>query len=264
MKKNILIPLLLIGLLTTSCTVEEAFILPDENNSTTQDLKRFKKVDRYRGGLFFDKTVYYDATYKIDSIVVNKYLGGGAPYYSAISVVYDGNEVASIKDSIDYESPFVLDSNVTYDVTFENNEITLLSQNREITITHANGYVESIIERSLPDGIVQRDSYLTRDSDNNLTSIAFSNGMVVNSYADFDSDKKPNPDGPVIDIMHPDYLKIFGLQLTANNPRSSAQSILGSEPYWRTYAYEYDAEGYVVKIIDPNQVDYTDTYYVED
>ena len=236
----------------------------DDGEIATDNVKLFKKLDRYHGGLFYDKTINYNSDKRIESMVINKYEGGGAPYYNAITVSYSGSTVATITAMIHSEDPNSINHEITYAVSFNNNVITLTSDELEIEIIHSNGYVDSITKYYTDDtSQVLNASYLSRDSNQNLISIVFNGETVVNSYSDHDSDKKPDQDGIIIDVLHRDYFYLLGLKLTANNPRTYSQSILGSPGPDRTHTYEYDDEGYIIKTIAPNSVSYADTFYIE-
>lgn len=258
MKKLNFIITLIIGICVLSCS-------SDDDTITSDNVKLFKKLERYKnGGLFFEKTVNYDSDNKIETIVINKYLGSQAPYTNVITVHYSKNSVSSITDAFNYENPNHTGEEITYDVYFDSNLITLTSEEIVIEIKHSNGYADSLIRYNINNSSDFIDSFLTRDSNQNLISIVSDSGNVVNTYSDFDSDKKPDPDGIVVDVMHRDYLNILGLKLTANNPRISSESILGSTGINRNYTYEYDDEGNITRTYDPNMIFYTDTFYIED
>lgn len=257
MKKLYFIIILIIGFGVLSCSSDDDVII-------SESPKLFKKVERYQNGLFFEKTINYDSENKIETIVINKHLGAAAPYTNVITVKYSKNSVSSITEVFNYEEPNHIFDDITYNVSFDSNLITLTSDETVIEITHSNGYADSLFKYYIDNPSVFRKSFLTRDSNQNLISVVFSNGNVVNTYSDFDSGKKPDPDGIVLDVMHRDYLKILGLKLTANNPRISSQSILGSTGINHKYTYEYDDEGYITKTYDQNMIFYTDTFYIED
>lgn len=235
-----------------------------DDDSTSENNKLLKKVESFNDDLFYDRTINYNSNNKIESIILNKYSGGGAPYTQVITVEYSGNSVSSINDLINYENPMSLDTNVTYNVSISNNLTVLTSEDVRIEITHSNGYVDSIIDYDVENSVPIRGSYLTRDSNQNLTTVVFNGGNVVNSYSDFDSDKKVFQYGGVIDVIYTDYIAILDLKTTANNPTTYYQSILGSSGPIRNHTFEYDEEGYITKIIEPNGVFYFNLLYMEE
>lgn len=257
MQRYVITLILILSFSFTSCSSDDdgASI---ENNEV---VKRLSKIEYYRNGLFFDKVVNYDSENRIESIIVNKYQAG--PFYSSISVEYAGNLVSSIIDSTDY--PEWTDKQQSFEVTIEDNLILLASEdtNTRIEITHSNGYVNKIIKYSFDYSFIAEKAELQRDSLDNLTSISFNDGSMVNCYSNFDSDKKANSDGVVIDVLYKDYIKVFGLKLTANNPRTTSQSLSGTPGNPRTYVYEYDDEGYIIKTFNPVPNSYTDIFYEE-
>jgi uncharacterized protein YcfL len=290
MKKLYLILTLIIAFCIISCTSDNEIVINDSDNEVvisdaedevvisdsdddddddddsevviSENVKLLKKVERYQNNLFYEKTVNYDADNKIKSFIINKYIGGVAPYHNAITVDYSKESISTINDFLDYEDPLFVDKNVLYKVSIENDLITLNSENVKIEITHTNGFVDSMIEYSTDNSRIIREAYLTRDSIQNLTSITFSRGHV-DTYSNFDSGKKPDPDGIVIGLMNREYITILGLQLTANNPKTFSQVLnSGTTPVTINYTYEYDEDGYISKTIDHNF--YSDTFYIEE
>jgi hypothetical protein len=237
------------------CSAEDDLIVDE-------DIKIFKKVERYQDGLFFDKVIIYDSDNRIESIVANKYMGGAAPFERDVSVAYSGFSVSSITDAYDYEDPNDSDTEIAYTVSSNDNAINLTSDDIEIEIAHSNGFVDAIIT-NYGDSYIDT-AFLSRDLNQNLISVTFNNGAVVNEYSNFDSDKKTDPDGIVVEVIHRDILRILGLKLTENNPSTSSQSILGSPGVVKNYTYEYDQEGYITRTYDENLIFYTDTFYIEE
>lgn len=259
MKKIHFILYFLISFSIISCSNDDDVTVDPQAETPS---KLLKKEELFRSnGIFYDKTISYNSDNKVQSIVINKYQA--SPFVSTLSVEYANNSISTIREVYTYESQFIFNTDVTYNVSVGSGVITLTSDYQKIEILHSNGYVDIVSEIRISDAAILRRSVLTRDSNNNLTSIQFSNGNVINSYSDFDSDKKENVSSVIVDVMDRDYITIFGLKVTANNPRTATQSILGTAGPLRTHTYEYDEEGYVTKIIDPNQVNYLDVFYIE-
>ncbi len=255
MKKLYLLFLLLL-FSVLSCTTD------DTVNNQTQKL--FKKIERYKVGLFFDTTINYNSNNKIQSIIINKYLPAAIGFTRTITVEYSGNSVKSIRDVTN--NPNTNNNpveDITYEASAEDNVFFLTAKDVRIEIYHRNGYVDLLKKIRLEDSAVFKRSFLTRDSNDNLISYTFSGGNVVNRYSNFDYDKKVDPRGIVIDVAFREFIDIFNLKLTKNNPRTKRQDILSSVGRSQTYTYEYDEEGFITRTYDQNKSNYTDTFYIE-
>ncbi|SMG07955.1 hypothetical protein SAMN05661096_00101 [Marivirga sericea] len=255
MKRNYFIIVLITCFYLVGCSAEDDLI-------EKENIKIFKKVERYRDGLFFDKVINYDSDNRIESIVANKYMGGAAPFERVVSVAYSESTVSTITDAYDYEDPNDTDTEITYNVSSNDNTIDLISDDVEIEIAHSNGFVDAIITNY--GGSYIDTTFLSRDLNQNLIAVTFNNRAVVNRYSNFDTDKKTDPDGIVVEVIHRDILRILGLKLTENNPSTSSQTILEAPSVVKSYTYEYDEEGYITRTYDENLIFYTDTFYIEE
>ncbi len=250
---------LLIGFSISSCSNDDNVV---NNPQADEPAKLLKKEELYKSnGIFYDKTLNYNSDNSIQSIVINKYQA--SPFVSSLSIAYTNNSISTIREVYTYQNHPISNTDITYNVSVGAGIITLTADEERIEILHSNGYVDLVSEIRITDSAVLRRAVLTRDSNDNLLTIEYSGGNVINSYSDFDSDKKENVSTVIVDVLHRDYITIFGLKVTANNPRTYSQSILGTATPLRTHTYEYDDEGYVTKIIDPNQVNYLNVSYVE-
>lgn len=261
MKKLYFIITLFISFSLLSCS-------PDDDTTKSDSTKLIKIIERYRNGsLSYHRTINYNSSNKIETMINNIYRAPFEPYKDNITVNYSKNLVSSITHYSKNGYNYSTNEEITYNVSFDKNLITLTSDERIIEIVHSNGYVDSLFLRFYnrnPSDYSKR--LLTRDKNQNLISVAsgFRDRItIVDTYSDFDSGKKPDPYG-VTNIMHNDYLVILGLKLTANNPRISSQSILGSKEIKQHYTYKYDDEGYITRTYVQNVVGYTDTFYLED
>lgn len=253
--------LLLISIVSSfNCSPDDEVSNPEDGPSNER-IRLIDKVEFYRNGLFFDMTVDYDSENRITKLVTTKYQG--LTFLSEITVSYTGNVVSSITDVTQFENPFVRDDSITYNVFFEDNVIRLLSDETGVDISHTNGYVDSITEYFTENMGVFDGMVLKRNANDDLLETVDVHGSVVNTYRDFDIDKKTDLYGIVIDVMFQDYLLVLGLKLTKNNPTTSAQSILGSPEVRQNFTYEYDSEGYVTRTYEGGAASYLDIVYKE-
>ncbi|WP_353779674.1 hypothetical protein [Winogradskyella sp. 3972H.M.0a.05] len=251
--KNLFI-LLSLSVLFISCD-------SDDDATTVTPLKLQNKQVRYHNGVFYEIDAIYNTDFKLDSLIINKFQAG--PFYNLTTAQYTDGIITSIREQWDYESTSVTDVDITYDVTFDDGLVILTSDTNIIEISHTNGFIDSIVQQNVDFPEFGEITTLTRDSENNLLTYEFSNGNVINYFSDFDSGKQVSPGGTIIDVTQNHLITFLDLKVTANNPRTKAQSILGAEPILRTFSYEYDSDGYVTKTIDPGGVFYLDIFYIE-
>ena len=256
--------LLCIGLF--SCNRDEGDIPALDEEMMEAPLKPLKRFDRYDNGLRYSRVINYDAQNRIESIELTQYHGAAAPRYNKISVDYTDDQISTILDETSRGINQPVNESITYTVFYENNKIRLLSQETGIDILHANGFIDEVLEYRVENSVVYRHTDLIRDSLQNLTSVSWNGGGVINRYSNFDSGKKPDQDGFVIDIAQRKYFILFGLKVSANNPRTSAQTIGNSTNPESRYTYEYDEEGYIIRTYngDVNDRWYADTFYKEE
>ncbi|WP_299365423.1 hypothetical protein [Winogradskyella sp.] len=255
MKKLHLLIGFLIGFTILACSSD------DSSSDTNQETNRFyKKSEAYRNSsLVFDKTVNYNSNNKIQSILTNDY----GYNTETITVTYSGNTITSINEIDEFDNPSNADRNVTYDVTIENNKITLESDDYTIEINHSNGYVNSTREFYPSNPNAFTEQIFTRDSNLNLVSNTTGDGSTF-TYTDFDSDKMIDPFGSVMEYFYSDYFKIFDLKVTNSNPLTATYS-QGSITDTYSQYLEYDELGYVIRTtFEPNSTtDYTEHEYIE-
>jgi len=211
--------------------------------------------------LFYITSANYNTDNKIESISTVKY--SGPLFTNSMFVEYEENKISRIHKILDRENSDANDQDIIYDVEVSDNTILLTSENDGIEISHSNGYIDSIVEFSIDNPSSINGNYYTRDDNQNLISNKFNNGNVVNSYSDYDSNKKTDQRGIVIDFPEPSYLNIFNLKLTANNPRNTSQTLLGNEGPTQYYTYEYDELGFITKTNSSNSTSYQDSFILE-
>jgi hypothetical protein len=254
-KLNLLIGILL-GLTIFACSSND-----DSSDNNNQETNRFyKKSEVYSNSiLVFDKTVNYNSDNKIQSIITNDY------GYSTetITATYSGNEITTINENDDFVNPNNTDRNVTYDVTIEDNKITLESDNLNVEIYYTNGYVNSTREFNPSNPNAFTEQVFTRDSNLNLVSNTTGDGSTF-TYTDFDSDKMVDPFGSVTEYFYSDYFRLFDLKVTNSNPLTATYNQGNTTDTYNEYL-EYDELGYVIRTtFEPNSTtNYTEHQYIE-
>lgn len=253
-KLNVLFGLL-IALTTIACSSED-----DATSENEEPTRLYKKSEVYfESNLVFDKTVNYNSENNIQSIVTNDY----AYRINTISVDYFGSTISSINENDDFVNSMDPNLNVSYDITFENNRITMVSDNFAVEIYHSNGYVDSTKEFNPADPSVFSEQIFTRDSNQNLISNTTGDGSTF-TYTDFDADKRVDPFGSVTEYSYSDYFKIFGLKVTKSNPLTATYS-QGSVVDTYSQYLEYDALGYVIRTTSQavSATSYIEHQYIE-
>ena len=253
MKKLKLIITLFFGLSILSCSSD------DNNNVQNETVKLYKKsLDYDNGAITYDKEIFYNQDNKVQSIITNDY----SYKTETINVTYSGNTITSISEIDNFDNPNNTYSNVTYNVSIENNKITLISGDFQVEINHSNGYVNSTKEYYVSANVFSEHIF-TRDSNLNLVSNTTGDGSTF-TYSNYDSEKMEHPFGGVMEYFYSDYFRIFELKVTKNTPLTATYSNGG---IMDTYSevVEYDIEGYVIKSnIDPNNINnYVEHQYVE-
>jgi len=256
MKKLNLLIGILIGLTILACSSDN-----DSSDNINQETNRFyKKSEIYHNSnLVFDKTLNYNSNNRIQSIITNDF----GYSIETITATYSDNTITTINEIDDFVNPSNTDRNVTYDVTTENDKITLESDNFTVEIYYSNGYVNSTREfnPSNPNAITEQT--FTRDSNLNLISNTTGDGSTF-TYADFDTNKMVDPFGSVTEYFYADYFKIFDLKVTNSNPLTAIYSQGNTTDAYSEYL-EYDNLGYVVRTtFEPNSTtNYTEHQYIE-
>jgi hypothetical protein len=246
---------LLIGISIIACSSDD-----DSSNGNQETIRLYKKSEVYNNSnLVFDKTVNYNSENKIQSIITNDY----GYNTETITVNYSGNTISSITEIDDFENPNNTNQNITYDVTIENNKITLTSGNFAVEINHSNSYVNSTREFIITNPNSFTEQVFTRDSNQNLISNTTGDGSTF-TYTDFDADKMVDPFGSVTEYFYSDYFKIFDLKVTNSNPLTATYSQGSVTDTYNEYL-EYDELGYVIKTtFEPNStINYTEHQYIE-
>ncbi len=255
MKKLNLLFTLLLGLTIIACSSDDNSA--SENEET---IRLYKKSEvYYESTIVFDKTVNYNSENNIQSIITNDYTYSS----NTITVNYSGSTISSITEINNFENPLDPDQNVTYEITIENNKITMTSGDFAVEIYHSNGYVDSTKEINTANLIVFAEQIFTRDSNQNLISNTTGDGSAF-TYSDFDADKQIDPFGSVTEYFYSDYFKIFGLKVTHSNPLTATYSQGSVIDTYNDYL-EYDALGYVIRTTaQPNSTTtYIEHQYVE-
>ncbi len=117
-KLNILLGIL-IGFTIIACSSDD-----DSPSGNEETIRLYKKSEVYStNNLVFDKTINYNSENKIQSVITNDY----GYKTETITVNYSGNTISSITEIDNFVNPNNTDQNVTYDMTVENNKITLTS-----------------------------------------------------------------------------------------------------------------------------------------
>jgi hypothetical protein len=253
MKKLNLLIGILIGLTILACSSDD-----DSSENNNQETNRFyKKSEVYsNSNLVFDKTLNYNSDNKIQSIITNDF----GYNTETITVTYSGNTITAINEIDDFENPNNTDQNVTYDVTIENNKITLESDNFTIEIYHSNGYVDSTREFN-PSTFTEQ--IFTRNSNLNLVSNTTGDGSTF-TYTNFDSDKMVDPFGSVTEYFYSDYFRLFNLKVTNSNPLTATYSQGNTTDTYNEYL-EYDDLGFVIRttFVPNSTTNYTEHQYIE-
>lgn len=230
---------------------------PSVNEDT---IRLYKKSEAYNNSiLVFDKTLNYNSENKIQSIITNHF----GYNTETISVNYSGNTISNITEIDDFENPNDTDQSVTYNVTIENNKITLTSGDFVVEINHSNGFVNSTREFNVTSPNSFTEQIFTRDSNQNLVTNTTGDGSTF-TYSDFDSDKMVDPNGSVTEYFFADYFRIFELKVTNSNPLTATYSQGSVTDTYNEYL-EYDELGYVIKTTFElnSTTDYTEHQYLD-
>ncbi len=255
MKKLNLLLGILVGLTIFACSSND-----DSTEETENTVKLYKKSEVYsNGNLTFDKTINYNSDNKIQSIITNDY----GYKTESITANYSGNSILNITEVDDFENQNNTDQNITYNITVENNKITMISGNIGVEIFHSNGYVDSTKEFDVATSNIYAEQIFTRDSNLNLISNTTGDGSTF-TYTDFDSDKMVDPFGSVTEYFFSDYFRIFELKVTNSNPLTATYSQGNTTDTYNEYL-EYDSLGYVIRTtyLPNSTTDYTEHQYIE-
>lgn len=255
MKKLNLLIVILTVLSILSCSSD------DSTGNSDDDTNRFyKKSEVYsNSNLIFEKILTYNTNNKIETIVTNDF----GYNTETITVTYSGNTISAINEIDDFDNPSNMDRNVTYNVTIENDKITLESDNYVVEIYHSNGYVNSTREFNPLSPNAFTEQVFTRDSNLNLIMNTTGDGSTF-TYTDFDTNKMVDPFGSVTEYFYADYFRIFDLKVTNSNPLTATYSHGNTTDTYNEYL-EYDSLGYVIRTTyEPNSTtNYTEHQYIE-
>jgi hypothetical protein len=261
MNRQILLFRILLIFLITACSSED-----NSSNENIKINKLFKKSESYslNADLISDITVNYNSENKIKSIIKNNFYDNTN---KSISVNYSQNIVTSIIE-INSSQNFLFSETITYNVTIENNKISLIDSDEltGIEIYYENGYVNSMNRLQVPTLGVFSEETFTRDSNQNLVSSTQQNGTINFVYSNFDSEKMTNPLNTLFTDLDPLYINIFDLKLTNSNPLSMSGYYDNENDIFPLYngSFEYDEYNYVIKRTSDEHPEFVQDYqYIE-
>lgn len=242
MKKQNLILTILITIFIISCSSDDS--QPNEEKKTNTELKLYKKTNGYDDGILTSsQEVFYNTDNKIESVTLNEldYLN------RTFTVNYTNNNVSGITRATNVIHPNGTDETINYNnITITNNNIILVSDasDKTLEIEFSNGYVNStkFYTTSMPNNVFTQS--FTRNSDNQL--ISNNTGGDIFEYSNFDSNKKLDPYGSVMEYEHNTFFMIFDLRVSKNNPLTAKYDFSGGGTY--SNFLEYDEQGYVTKV----------------
>lgn len=247
MKKTRLILLLLSIFSIVNCA--------SDDDVRMKDAKLYKKSETFiNGNLVLEKTVNYNSENKILSISSIKSSNDSDIY----DVNYTDSNISSITNSKTINDETV---SITYTVTRDDKKIILANDNfTGLEIYHSNNYVDSINVHNPSSTSYQRPIHIyTRDANQNLIANTF-NGSTI-TYSNFDFEKQIDPLNSVIRTRFSDYIRIFNLMITSNNPKVISFSSGTSN----SRNLEYDNLGYVIRTVSVQSGtnDYSEHQYEE-
>jgi hypothetical protein len=242
MKKQNLLLTILIAFFLMACSSDDS--QPNEEEPTNTDLKLYKKTNSFNDGVLTStQEVFYDNDNKIESVNSNEidYLN------RTFTVSYSNGNVSGIIRATDIVNPNGTDETINYNnITTTNNSIILVSDNSDKTleIEFTDGYVNStkFYPTSTPNNVFMQT--FTRNSDNQL--ISNNTGGDSFEYSNFDSNKKLDPFGSVMEYEHNTFFMIFSLRVSKDNPLTATYNFSGGGTY--SNFLEYDEQGYVTKV----------------
>ncbi|WP_417885326.1 hypothetical protein [Zunongwangia sp.] len=236
--RNYKLLFLFLTILIVSCSSD------NDNLSTKKNVdKLYKKSIEFTEDTITGITEYfYNEDAKIDSISI-EYIGELKECYK---VSYSDKRIINITVSTNYKDS-KWNEFINYNhISFSKNLITLESEkfNEIIEIYHTEKYIDSTKQYNseYPENV--SDQVFTRNSKNQL--ISSTDGRYRFEYSNFDSNKKLDPYGGVIEYELGHILDIFGLIVTKDNPLTGYYDFneTGTYPAY----FEYDEQGYVVKV----------------
>ncbi|WP_179317590.1 hypothetical protein [Winogradskyella undariae] len=242
MKKQNLLLTILIAIFIMSCSSDDS--QPNEEEETNTELKLYKKTNSYNDGILTSsQEVFYNSDNKIESVTLNEidYLN------RTFTVNYTNGNVSGITRSTDIINPNGTDETINYNnITSTNSNIILVSDasDKTLEIEFSNGYVNStkFYPTSMPNNVFTQS--FTRNLDNQL--ISNNTGGDVFEYSNFDSNKKLDPYGSVMEYEHNTFFMIFDLRVSKDNPLTATYNFSGAGTY--SNFLEYDEQGYVTKV----------------
>ncbi len=242
MKKQNLLLTILIAIFIISCSSDDG--QPNEEEGPNNEVKLYKKTNSFRDGtLISSKEVFYNSDNKIESVTLNEinYLN------RTFTVNYANGNVSGIIRATDVIDPNGTDETINYNnISITNNSIILVSDasDRTLEIEFSNSFVNATkyYQTSMPNNVFTQS--FTRNSDNQLIS-NYTGGDVF-EYSNFDSNKKLDPSGSVMEYEHNTFFRIFGLRVSKDNPLTATYNFSGGGTY--SNFLEYDNQGFVTKV----------------
>lgn len=256
------VSILVLSIFVISCSETEDLKVVDlkGNSKANKFDKLYKKSEsKLNGETIISQEVFYGKNYKIDSVVRNN----PGHFKEIFRLSYKGNNISRIAYTYDNEDDSFDDKNYNYEVSNNNNLITLTSSSRKFQIYHTNGFVDLTESSYDYDGFntIYTQSFIRNEADQLISNSEISSSDIeqVYFYSDFDSNKKPAPFNSVIEIPNTDsiFYFILGLKLSKDNPLTI--EIL---PDHSTYSMtlSYDEDGYVTQGIFNNDLSFVETH----
>jgi hypothetical protein len=244
MKKLNSLLILLITFLIFSCSSDIS--QPNGEEQTNKNSKLYKRTKVYKNGTLTElQEVFYNNSSNIESITLN--LTGYQDLTFTVS--YSVTNITGISSATDIVNPNGTDEIINYNnIVIGNNSIVLISDDNKnkLEIYHTGNYVDStkltVIQTPYSPYVLEQTFF--RNSNNQL--ISNKTGGDIFEYSNFDSDKKLDPYGSVMEYDHGTFFMIFGLKVSKDNPLTAAYKFSGGGTY--SNFLEYDQQGYVKKV----------------
>ena len=212
-KFNSYFTLVLISLITFSCSTDSSSEKLDSNNE-----KLYKKttIKNLEGEIWYEKEIFYNNQNQITLIEIND-----TSYdYWTIEAEYQNGEVTTITDKLTYiDSP---NETITkkFEVTKTEDYYKLTTENYFLQINYTNEFVDSTTISYFENPATEPGQIFYRDEENNLVKNTGGSQLTF-TYSNFDSGKKLDPFGAVMEYNYGNYFKILNLKVTQNNPLTS-------------------------------------------
>jgi len=257
MKKLNLLLVILIGLTILSCSSDDNN--DGDNNNPIETETFFKKSITYVNGIVeFTREIFYDSNNKVQSIISEEISFNRR----TLQIEYSNEAISAINEDVEYDN--LPNFSQTYNVIIELNKIILTGSvdDRTIEIYHTDNYVDltKVIQTST--STIVFENIFLRNQNQNIISIT--DGNIIFTYSNFDSNKKNDPSGASMTYEFDNFFKIFNIKVSKDNPLNSEYNQQGNTGTENIYL-EYDnLDNVIRKSYEPNSTDnYTEHLYIE-